>query len=164
MDNYDSYDPYVNYYQTPKKPTTAESTDKNMSYKQKQVFNPYQKEEILQSSQPNNQEELPDYVDLTKNAYSGKIKRDNLDDDDDLPILDELGISPENIKKKLISVLTFHKIDKQILEDADMAGPFFVIVLFGISLVLVLYYFNSYYSKRNHISNIYMDYLYSDQE
>lgn len=49
----------------------------------------------------------------------------------------ELGISPEHIKEKLISVLTFHKIDKKILEEADMAGPFFVLILFAITLALV---------------------------
>jgi hypothetical protein len=55
-----------------------------------------------------------------------------------LPLLEELGICPDNIKKKLISVLTFHRVDKQILEDADMAGPLLVFILFGVSLVLVL--------------------------
>ncbi len=52
----------------------------------------------------------------------------------------ELGISPENIKSKLISILTFHKIDKKILEDADMAGPLLVLILFGFTLALVINY------------------------
>jgi len=49
----------------------------------------------------------------------------------------ELGICPVNIKSKLISILTFHKVDKKILEDADMAGPLLVLILFGFTLALV---------------------------
>jgi hypothetical protein len=139
-------DSYLNYYQTPKKiqPTTTNPKP----IENKKVFNPYQKEEPKHKEErkiEKTQDDFPEFVDLTKNAYAeGKNKNinktetsDDSDDGEELPLLEELGISPENIKKKLISVLTFHKIDKQILEDADMAGPFFVFLLFGLSLVLV---------------------------
>lgn len=141
--NDSSYDPYVNYYQTPKKKDSQESTVKsngnarmNRSADSKRVFNPYQKQEEKVQSGHMKDEELPEYVDLDKNVYAEKRKSTS-DQDDELPLLEELGISPVNIKQKLISVLTFHKIDKQILEDADMAGPILVFILFGISLVLV---------------------------
>ncbi len=165
MDNNDYYDPYVNYYQTPKKVTINDSDSASMSTSNtnninnsnngkfnkmntqnpKKVFNPYQKEEIMNDVNNNNngnidnngKEEMPEFVDLSKNAYSGRIKRHDMDDDGEIPLLEELGICPENIKQKLISVITYNKLDKQILEDTDMAGPFFVIVLFGVSLALV---------------------------
>lgn len=97
------------------------------------------------------------FVDLNRNAYASKTGG-NIEDEE-LPLLEELGISPQNIKQKLISVLTFHKIDKKILEDADMAGPLLVLILFAVSLVLVkLFYFIK--SKPKHISDIYTDYLF----
>ena len=49
-----------------------------------------------------------------------------------------MGIYPNNIKSKLISIFTFHKVDKKILEDADMAGPLLVLILFGFTLALVI--------------------------
>ena len=51
-----------------------------------------------------------------------------------------MGICPINIKSKLISIFTFDKIDKKILEDADMAGPLLVLVLFAFTLALVKKY------------------------
>ncbi len=120
-------DPYSNIYQIPKKNKKSEDN--------KGVFNPYPKMKESPPVKESSPDELPKYVDLTKNAYE---KKDTpTEDDDEIPLLEELNISPENIKKKLISVLTFHKVDKQILDDADMAGPLLVFILFGISLVLV---------------------------
>jgi hypothetical protein len=167
--NNDSYDPYVSYYQTPKKTTgTTGSVEKGGSQppnkgiklsttrpsadENKRVFNPYQKEE-------KEEQELPEFVDLDKNVYAEQKRSRNADGDEELPLLEELGISPENIKKKLISVLTFHKIDKQILEDSDMAGPILVFILFGISLVLVKIKLITF-SKQKHTLAIYMDSLY----
>lgn len=141
--NEDSYnDPYANLYQTPKKITINPGTkakNENMM-PNKNVFNPYEptkpieEPEIRQVKGAN--DDLPKYVDLTKNAYAQRNESQG-DEEYEIPLLEELGICPENIKKKLISVLTFHKIDKQILDDADMTGPLLVFILFGISLVLV---------------------------
>jgi hypothetical protein len=156
-DNYD--DPYitVNYYQTPNKKKDETEKDKSDS---KQVFNPYKngekektveggKKKTLTKNNSENEEKMPEYVDLNKNAYEKQNRKSTGDstetahsddefdvDDYDLPLLEELGISPANIKHKLISVLTFHRIDKQILEDSDMAGPLLVFILFAFSLVL----------------------------
>ena len=130
MDTDDIYnDPYSNLYQIPKKLKVSQEEEKA-----KGVFNPYSKPKEEKKAKES-AEELPKYVDLTKNAY--EKKENQVEEDEEPPLLEELNISPENIKKKLISVLTFHKIDKQILEDADMAGPLLVFILFGISLVLV---------------------------
>ncbi len=49
----------------------------------------------------------------------------------------ELGICPNNIKSKLLSILTLNRVDKKILDDADMAGPLLVLILFGFTLALV---------------------------
>jgi hypothetical protein len=129
MDSEDTCnDPYSNIYQMPKKIKINTQEEKG-----KGVFNPYSTPPE-EKKPKESQDDLPKYVDLTKNAYE---KKETSDGDEELPILEELNICPENIKKKLISVLTFHKVDKQILEDADMAGPLLVFILFGISLVLV---------------------------
>jgi hypothetical protein len=50
-----------------------------------------------------------------------------------------------NIKSKLISIFTFNKIDKKILEDADMVGPLLVFILFGLTLALVSKLYNYIY-------------------
>jgi hypothetical protein len=129
MDSEDTCnDPYSSIYQMPKKIKINSEEEKG-----KGVFNPYSKP--TEEKKPETQEDLPKYVDLTKSAYDKKEA--SLDEEHEIPLLEELNICPENIKKKLISVLTFHKVDKQILEDADMTGPLLVFILFGISLVLV---------------------------
>lgn len=58
----------------------------------------------------------------------------------------ELGINPERIYEKIISVLTIHKVDKKILEDSDMTGPFLIFILFGVSLIL---------QKKSHFGYVY---------
>jgi hypothetical protein len=103
-------------------------------------------------------EELPQNIDLTKNAYedntnSEKTKKNvknkpfqynnndnndntNEEDEEELPLLEELGINPQTIKNKMISILILRKIDKKFLEESDMAGPFLIILIFAFSLVL----------------------------
>jgi hypothetical protein len=132
-------DPYdTTYYHTPVKAnpqgTANNNTNNNFGVKNNQarVFNPYE----VQTKVEENNEDFPDKIDLTKNVYA-KNTDDEYVTDEDPPLLDELGIVPENIKQKFISVLTFHKIDKHILEDSDMAGPFLIFILFGFSLALV---------------------------
>lgn len=73
-------------------------------------------------------------------------KDDNDNDYDEAPLLEELGISVDRIKRKIFSVLTIHKMDKQILDDADMAGPFMIFILFAICLIL---------QKKTHFGYIY---------
>jgi hypothetical protein len=135
-------DPYANLYQTPKKITINpgnKSKNENAA-NNKNVFNPYEQSKPVEEPPVKGaNEDLPKYVDLTKNAYAQRTEASG-DEEEELPLLQELGICPENIKQKLISVLTFHKIDKQILDDADMTGPLLVFILFGISLVLVIFF------------------------
>lgn len=146
MSNSDSYvDPYSMIYQTPKKKNEETKPKKVTKIKSINVINPYENENG--NIEDKSEDKMPEYVDLTENAYKKeKLKQKNLenphedneaDEDDDLPLLEELGVSPQNIKDKLISVLTFHKVDKQILEDSDMAGPLLVLILFAATLILV---------------------------
>lgn len=55
--------------------------------------------------------------------------------DDDLPLLEELGIEPDKIKNKFIAILTQRGMDKVANED-DMTGTFIICVLFGVLLML----------------------------
>eukprot|EP01064_Diplonema_japonicum_P010273 TRINITY_DN1757_c0_g2_i7.p1 TRINITY_DN1757_c0_g2~~TRINITY_DN1757_c0_g2_i7.p1 ORF type:complete len:270 (+),score=41.56 TRINITY_DN1757_c0_g2_i7:64-810(+) len=64
-----------------------------------------------------------------------------IDDDEDLPILTELGIHPEHIKSKALSVLNPFKIQntdtcKEYIEDEDLAGPFCFALLLGFAMML----------------------------
>jgi hypothetical protein len=147
MHNSDTYiDPYSLIYQT--QPKKEEDKQKNgTKSRQINVFKPYQN--VNQEKNEKIDDKMPEFVDLSDNAYKKPVNKNkneenpseqqvDEEDDEDLPLLQELGICPENIKKKLISVLTFHKIDKQILEDSDMAGPLLVFILFAITLILVI--------------------------
>lgn len=55
--------------------------------------------------------------------------------DDELPLLEELGIEPDKIKNKFIAILTQRGMDKVANED-DMTGTFIICVLFGVLLML----------------------------
>jgi hypothetical protein len=140
MTDYDPYD-MNNYYTPGRGKVEAKQQDKKAfnpyETQNKKVFNPYE------TQKP--EEEFPEYVDLTKNAYQQKqATTSNPDTDEEIPLLEgkhikiELGICPENIKHKFISVLTYNKIDKKILEDADMTGPLLIFILFALALALVI--------------------------
>ena len=142
----DSYiDPYSIIYQTPKKREDDNQNKKDSKNKPINVFKPYQPN--IEQNEEKMEDKMPEFVDLTDTGYKKEKTKQKIqenpteneedDDDEDLPLLEELGICPENIKQKLISVLTFHKIDKQILEDSDMAGPLLVFILFAITMILV---------------------------
>jgi hypothetical protein len=65
-------------------------------------------------------------------AYSGG---DNFDDEP--PLLEELGINPEHITQKTLSVLNpFRNTDAYILQDTDLAGPLVFCIAFGAFLLL----------------------------
>ena len=91
-------------------------------------------------------ENLSENIDLTKSAYdenskgenNSEEKDNNKDEEDEIepPLLEELGINPQNIKNKIIGVITLKRIDKKFLEDSDMAGPLLVFLLFAFSSVL----------------------------
>ena len=126
----------------------------------KNVFNPYEEnnnEEKLNDNdemtklKPKKQkykrkktdEGLSENIDLSKNAYeendskeNNKEQNNNEEDEEEWPLLEELGINPQNIKNKIIGVITLKRIDKKFLEDSDMAGPLLIFLLFAFSLVL----------------------------
>jgi hypothetical protein len=53
------------------------------------------------------------------------------------PLLQELGINFDHIKKKSVTVLNpFKAVDKHIMDDTDLAGPFVFCLLFGGFLLL----------------------------
>lgn len=160
------YDPYdlSNYVKaTSTKDATADTPDDstnniNPSMKKQQVkhvFNPYehkttpndeteplQNESTTTAANKKAQQDQQANIDLTRNAYSDMHNNNNkqtdsaTDEEEELPLLEELGINLQNIKKKIISILTVHRIDKQFLKDSDMAGPFLIFVLFALSLML----------------------------
>ena len=39
--------------------------------------------------------------------------------------------------QKIVSVLSFRKVDKEIIDDADMGGPVLIAIIFGFLLLLV---------------------------
>jgi hypothetical protein len=56
--------------------------------------------------------------------------------DEDPPLLEDLGINPQHIKEKTISVLAWKRVDSRLLEDPDMAGPLLFAIIFGFLLML----------------------------
>jgi len=57
--------------------------------------------------------------------------------EDELPLLEELGINPSHIMEKTLSVLNpLRTTDAVILQDTDLAGPVVFCVLFGFILLL----------------------------
>jgi len=58
------------------------------------------------------------------------------DDDDELPLLEELGVRPDQIIVKLKCVLNpTKKVDKHVLDDADLAGPIIFCLCLGTTLL-----------------------------
>ena len=159
------FDPYdMSAYGKPKSQQDIEKSDdpeKNISQK---VFDPYNnknenEEENLQnivdekselkpkkkSKRKKTDENLSENIDLTKSAYEENSQKDNNneekenkneEDEIEPPLLEELGINPQNIKNKIIGVITLKRIDKKFLEDSDMAGPLLIFLLFAFSSVL----------------------------
>lgn len=156
----------------PDKPTGKMNKKTNVfnPYENKNAtFTPIEDREESEENRPTlkrkkTDEELPENIDLTSSAYDPKklAKKarearkadaignngdgigDDIDEEDEPPLLEELGINPLNIKNKIISILMLQKIDKKSLEDSDMAGPFLVFMLFVFSLVLQKKFWFSY--------------------
>ena len=157
--NEEIYDPYdVSNYTNPinrKKSSDQNELDNNSSEPNTNtgtnVFNPYENNSnekndstettILKQNSQNNS----DSIDLTKNAYSKeendstkndeKNKTEN-DEEEELPLLEELGINPQSILNKIFGVITLKRIDKKFVEDTDMGGPLLIFLIFAFSLVL----------------------------
>ncbi|CAI2374164.1 unnamed protein product [Moneuplotes crassus] len=52
------------------------------------------------------------------------------------PLLEDLGINPKQIMRKVLSVISLKKINREIVEDADLAGPILIAIIFGTLLLL----------------------------
>ena len=141
------YDPYdMSLYANPKSqqdtPMTNDNTEENIQNinDEKAELKPKKK-----SKRKKTDENLSENIDLTKSAYEQNSEKENNDekeqpneDEDEIepPLLEELGINPQNIKNKIIGVITLKRIDKKFLEDSDMAGPLLIFLLFAFSSVL----------------------------
>ena len=137
--------------------------ENNLSPKVKTVFNPYNNNNEIEEENHQNindektelkpkkkskrkktDENLSENIDLTKSAYDENTQKEtdeqnntnNEEEEVEPPLLEELGINPQNIKNKIIGVITLKRIDKKFLEDSDMAGPLLIFLLFAFSSVL----------------------------
>ena len=162
FDPYDinNYSNPINQKSTEKNKKEDSSEEQNNESKTKNVFNPYEenndedklndndeKTKLKQgkkSKRKKTNEGLSENIDLSKNAYEDNNSKENNEeknnneeeDEAELPLLEELGINPQNIKNKIIGVITLKRIDKKFLEESDMAGPLLIFLLFAFSLVL----------------------------
>lgn len=91
-------------------------------------------------------DELSGFVNMNEDRTPIFDPNKPYDPNEETPILEELGISPQRIKEKIISVITINKLNKKILEDSDMTGPFLIFILFCITLIL---------QKKTHFGYIY---------
>lgn len=57
-------------------------------------------------------------------------------ENEDPPLLEELGINPSQIKQKAISVLLGKNVEANALEQTDMAGPVVFVMMFGLLLLM----------------------------
>lgn len=64
-------------------------------------------------------------------------KPTQLDENDDPPLLEDLGIDLPSIKEKTLAIIKFKKIEERLLENADMSGPILYALIFGGFLLLV---------------------------
>lgn len=80
-------------------------------------------------------------------AYQPPAGGGSTDFDDEPPLLEELGINPDHIFQKTLSVLNpLRETDAAILQDTDLAGPLAFVLAFGGFLLL---------SGKIHFSYIY---------
>lgn len=91
-------------------------------------------------------DELSGFVNMNEDRTPMFDPNKPYDPNEETPLLEELGISPQRIKEKIISVITINKLNKKILEDSDMTGPFLIFILFCVTLIL---------QKKTHFGYIY---------
>jgi hypothetical protein len=66
--------------------------------------------------------------------------KSGLNEEDEPPLLEDLGIEFDKIKDKFISIITQRNIKEHAGYD-DMAGPIFIFLVFGMLLMLVSTFF-----------------------
>jgi len=125
-DEYNDYDPFD---PTPWKTRKKENDEYNNNQKRPKIFDPRE----IKQPQVERDNELTGNISLVEDINPHKD-----DPDYEMPILEELGINPSHILEKMFSILVvFKKIDRKVLAETDMAGPFFIFILFGIGLLMV---------------------------
>ncbi|XP_076918721.1 uncharacterized protein LOC143579236 [Bidens hawaiensis] len=67
---------------------------------------------------------------------SGTTSGGNPNFDDELPLLEELGINTKQIWNKTVSILNPFKVKPDLHEDADLSGPFLFLMAFGLFQLL----------------------------
>ena len=61
-----------------------------------------------------------------------------IDEINDPPLLEELGIDPVAVKNRVLQIFKFaYGLDKNFFEDTDLSGPLLIAILFGAFLMLV---------------------------
>ncbi|KYN96304.1 putative Yip1 protein [Plasmodium gaboni] len=60
----------------------------------------------------------------------------NDDNEEELPLLEELGINFDLISKRMKSVFLFYKIDHTLFENSDLSGPLIIVLSLGFILLL----------------------------
>lgn len=69
--------------------------------------------------------------------FGGKTAYDGGEFDDEPPLLEELGINPQHILQKTLTVLNpFRVTEKEVVDDCDLAGPLVFCLAFGSFLLL----------------------------
>ncbi|SBS86264.1 protein transport protein YIP1, putative [Plasmodium ovale curtisi] len=72
-----------------------------------------------------------------KTCQNENKQDDDEDAEDELPLLEELGINFDLIAKRMKSVFMFYKIDHTLFENSDLSGPLIIVLSLGFILLLV---------------------------
>ncbi|SBT78223.1 protein transport protein YIP1, putative [Plasmodium ovale] len=71
-----------------------------------------------------------------KTCKSENKQDDDEDAEDELPLLEELGINFDLIAKRMKSVFMFYKVDHTLFENSDLSGPLIIVLSLGFILLL----------------------------
>ncbi|SBS96695.1 protein transport protein YIP1, putative [Plasmodium ovale curtisi] len=71
-----------------------------------------------------------------KTCQNENKQDDDEDAEDELPLLEELGINFDLIAKRMKSVFMFYKIDHTLFENSDLSGPLIIVLSLGFILLL----------------------------
>jgi len=77
---------------------------------------------------------------VNQNQIKTEQENENMiiDEINDPPLLEELGIDPIGVKNRILQIFKFaYGIEKNVFEDTDLSGPLLIAILFGIFLMLV---------------------------
>ena len=122
----------------PRDPFDPSTLTKSPSYKFPQQQQSYTADGSLMASPFHLKSQANNTHFYCPNYYIPSATFSNDGENDDIPLLEELGINFDHIFKKTKSVLNpFTKPDLSILGDVDLAGPFVFCLAFAFSLLLL---------------------------